>query len=51
MPADDHGRGEAHSELAAVLQGLGDHRGRPHHLQAAVDTARRVPGRTNRLPS
>ena len=44
MPADDHCRGEAHSELADVLQRLGDHAGALDHLQAAVDTARRVAG-------
>ena len=44
MPADDHWRGEVHSELAAVLQGLGDHAGALDHLQAAVVTARRVAG-------
>ena len=44
MPADDDWRGEIHGELAAVLKGLGDHAGALDHLQAAVDTARRVAG-------
>ena len=44
MAADDDWRGEIHGELAAVLQGLGDHAGAIDHLQAAVDTARRVAG-------
>jgi len=44
MPADDDGRGEIHGELAAVLQGLGDHAGALYHLEAAVDRARRVAG-------
>ena len=43
-PADDDWRGEIHGELAAVLQGLGDHAGALDHLQAAVDAARRVAG-------
>ena len=42
--ADDSWRGEAHSELAGVLQDLGDHAGALYHLQAAVDTARRCTG-------
>jgi len=42
--ADDSWRGEAHSELAAVLQDLGDRAGALYHLQAAVDTARRCTG-------
>ena len=44
MPADDEVRGEVHGELAAVLQGLGDHAGALYHLEAAVDGARRVAG-------
>jgi len=44
MAADDDWRGEAHSELAAVLQDLGDHAGALYHLEAAVDGARRVAG-------
>ena len=42
MPADDDVRGEIHGELAAVLQGLGDHTGALFHLEAALDGARRV---------
>jgi tetratricopeptide (TPR) repeat protein len=42
MPADDAWRGEIHGELAAVLQGLGDHAGALEQLGAAVDHARRV---------
>jgi tetratricopeptide (TPR) repeat protein len=42
MSADDDWRGEIHGELAAVLQGLGDHAGALEHLGAAVDHARRV---------
>jgi tetratricopeptide (TPR) repeat protein len=44
IPADDEIRGEIHGELAAVLQGLGDHAGALYHLEAAVDQARRVAG-------
>jgi tetratricopeptide (TPR) repeat protein len=44
LPADDFWRSEAHSELAGVLQALGDHAGAFDHLQAAVESARRVAG-------
>ncbi|MFI5077804.1 MAG: tetratricopeptide repeat protein [Vicinamibacteria bacterium] len=44
MPADDDVRGEIHGELAAVLQGLGDHAGALFHLEAALEGARRVAG-------
>ena len=44
MPADDLSRSEAHSELAAVLQSLGDDAGALYHLEAAVDGARRIAG-------
>ena len=44
MPADDDVRGEIHGDLAAVLQGLGDHAGALFHLEAALDGARRVAG-------
>ena len=42
LPADDDWRGEIHGELAAVLQGLGDHAGALEHVAAAVDHVRRV---------
>ena len=50
MPADEDVRGEIHGELAAVLQGLGDHTGALYHLEAAVDGARRVAGSDASLP-